>query len=124
MGQKDNFLQSESLSPTVDIDAFLKLDLRVGQILYAEPVEQSQAHLRLTVDLGESLGTRQILSRIAKHFSPSSVVGRKVVVLANLKPHIVLGHSSEGVLLAASDTKGNLELLSPGSVIAPGSRVK
>ncbi len=108
----------------IGIDEFGKVKLRVGQIMAAERIEKSEKLLKLQVDLGEERGPRQILSGIAKHYSPASLIGRKIVVVANLKPAKLMGELSEGMLLAASDDAGNLELVSPGAVIPPGSMVR
>lgn len=107
----------------VSIDQFSKIQLRVAQILEAERVEGSEKLVKLKVDLGEER-PRQILAGIAKHYAPDTLVGRKIVVVANLKPAKLMGQLSEGMLLAASDTQGNLELVSPGAVVPPGSVVR
>ncbi len=108
----------------ITIDQFSKVELRVGQILEAEKIEKSEKLLKLKVDLGEEKGPRQILSGIAKHYQPENLIGRKIVVVANLKPAKLMGQLSEGMLLAASDNNGNLELLSPGTTMTPGSIVR
>jgi len=107
----------------LSIDQFAKVQLRVGQILQAETIEKSEKLLKLKVDLGEAR-PRQILAGIAKYYTPEDLPGRKIVVVANLKPAKLMGQLSEGMLLAASDDKGNLELVSPGAVAAPGSAVR
>lgn len=106
----------------IEFDDFLKVDLRVGQILAAEPIEKSEKLLRLEVTVGED-EPRQIVAGIAKFHEPSNLVGRKVVVVANLKPAKLMGFVSEGMLLCASDEVVGLELLNPGDAVAPGSRV-
>ena len=108
----------------ISIDDFAKVQLRVGQIVAAERLEKSEKLVKLKVDLGEERGPRQILAGIAKHYAPESLLGRKIVVVANLKPAKLMGELSEGMLLAASDTIGNLELVSPGSVVSAGSVVR
>lgn len=108
----------------IGIDELAKVQLRVGQIVEAERVEKSEKLVKLKVDLGEERGPRQILAGIAKHYAPEALLGRKIVVVANLKPAKLMGQMSEGMLLAASDAHGNLELISPGGIIAPGSVVR
>ncbi|MFN8390938.1 MAG: methionine--tRNA ligase subunit beta [Bdellovibrionota bacterium] len=108
----------------ITIDYFSKVQLRVAQIVAAERVEGSEKLVKLKVDVGEPAGPRQILAGIAKHYVPDDLIGRKIVIVANLKPAKLMGQLSEGMLLAASDAAGNLELLSPGSVVAPGSVVR
>ena len=108
----------------ISVGDFSKVQLRVGQVLQAEKVEKSEKLLKLQVDLGEERPPRQILAGISKFYAPESLIGRKIVVVSNLKPAKLMGQLSEGMLLAASDDKGNLELISPGAVVAPGSTVR
>jgi methionyl-tRNA synthetase len=82
----------------IDYETFSKLDLRVGRILEAEPVPKSKNLLRLKVDIG--LETRQVLAGIAQHYAPASLVGKQVVVLANLQPRKLMGLESQGMVLA------------------------
>ncbi len=110
--------------PLISIDEFFKIKLKVGQILEAEKIPGSEKLLKLKVDLGEEKGPRQIVSGIAKHYEAETLVGRKIVVVANLKPAKLMGHMSEGMLLAASDDANNLELLFPGAAMVPGSEVR
>lgn len=106
----------------ISIDQFFESKLRVGQILEAERVEKSNKLVKLQVTLGEET-PRQILAGIGKHYTPEELIGRKIVVVANLKPAKLMGHESQGMLLAASDTAGNLELLTVAPTIPAGSKV-
>ncbi|MDX6693670.1 MAG: methionyl-tRNA synthetase [Blastocatellia bacterium] len=85
----------------IEIDDFAKVDLRVGEILTAERVPKSDKLLRFTIDLGEA-EPRQILAGIAEHYEPEKMIGRKVVVVANLKPRKLRGLESQGMVVAAS----------------------
>jgi methionyl-tRNA synthetase len=85
----------------IEITDFAKVDLRVGEILTAERVPKSDKLLRFTVDLGES-EPRQILAGIAEHYEAEKMIGRKVVIVANLKPRKLRGFESQGMILAAS----------------------
>jgi methionyl-tRNA synthetase len=85
----------------IEIGDFARVDMRVGQILTAERVPKSDKLLRFTVDLGEA-EPRQILAGIAEHYEPEKMVGRKVIVVANLKPRKLRGFESQGMILAAS----------------------
>ena len=107
----------------ISIDDFAKIQLKVGQILEAERVEKSEKLIRLLVDIGEHTENRQIVAGIAKHYNAEDLVGRKVAVVANLKPAKLMGLLSEGMLLAVSDEQGNLELVSVGNASKPGSRI-
>lgn len=92
---------------------FAKLDLRVGTVLSAAPVPKSEKLLCLQVDLGYE--KRQILSGIAAHFSVDDITGKKVVVVANLKPRKMLGLESKGMILFAEDREGVLRSVTPDS---------
>jgi methionyl-tRNA synthetase len=85
----------------IGIEDFAKVELRVAQILTAERVPKSDKLLRFTVDVGEAQ-PRQILAGIAEHYEPDTLVGRKIVVVANLKPRKLRGFESQGMVLAAS----------------------
>jgi methionyl-tRNA synthetase len=85
----------------IEIGDFSKIDLRVGEILTAERVPKSDKLLRFTVDLGEPT-PRQILAGIAEHYEPEKLIGRKVAIVANLKPRKLRGFESQGMVLAAS----------------------
>jgi len=85
----------------IEINDFAKVDLRVGQVLSAERVPKSDKLLLLQIDLGEEK-PRQILAGIAEYYAPEKMVGRKVVVVANLKPRKLRGYESEGMVVAAS----------------------
>lgn len=108
----------------ISYEDFAKVQLRVGQIVAAERIEKSEKLVKLQVDLGEAKGPRQILAGIAKFYQPEELIGRKIVVVANLKPAKLMGQMSEGMLLAASDDLGALELVSPGTLVPVGGTVR
>ena len=112
---------ASAVKPTIVYDDFAKLDLRVGSILAAEKVEKADKLLKLTVDLGYE--KRTIVSGIAQHFEPSAIVGRQVVVVANLAPRKMRGIESNGMILMAEDGGGKLHFVNPEDNIAPGSGV-
>jgi methionyl-tRNA synthetase len=85
----------------IDITDFTRVDLRVGEVLTAERIPKADKLLLLTVDIGEEK-PRQILAGIALYYSPEQLVGRKIAVVANLKPRKLRGYESQGMLLAAS----------------------
>jgi methionyl-tRNA synthetase len=85
----------------INIEDFARVDLRVGEIKTAEPVPKADKLLKFTIDLGESQ-PRQILAGIAKYYEPEKLVGRKVIVVANLAPRKLRGFESQGMILAAS----------------------
>ena len=105
----------------ISIDDFAKIDLRVATILTAERVPKTDKLMKLSVKIGDE--ERIIVSGIAQHYTEEQLVGRNVVVIANLKAAKLRGIESRGMLLAASDGQGNLVLAdAPG--IASGSKVK
>ncbi len=88
-------------SKFIEFDDFAKVDLRVGEVLEAENIEKSDKLLKLKVDLGEE-NPRQILAGMAKYYTPEEMVGKKIVVVANLKPRKMMGLESQGMVCAAS----------------------
>ena len=85
----------------IDITDFAKIDLRVGEVRTAERIPKADKLLLITVDIGEEK-PRQILAGIAQYYEPENLIGRKIVVVANLKPRKLRGYESQGMLLAAS----------------------
>ena len=106
---------------TIDISDFQKLDLRIAQIVSAERLQGADRLLRLNVDLGGE--ERQVVAGIAQSYAPEDLVGKQVVLLANLKPAKIRGVESQGMILAASDGE-RLSLVSPLTSMPAGSRVK
>ncbi len=107
----------------VTYDQFAALDLRVAVVRSAEPVPKADKLLRLSVDVGEG-EPRTIVAGIAQAYpDPQALVGRRVVVVANLAPRALRGITSHGMLLAAGEAP-NLSLVTVGDAVAPGTRVK
>jgi len=105
--------------PMITIDDFAKIDIRTGKVLTAEAVPKSAKLLKLSVDLGGEV--RQIVSGIAQFYQPEDLVGKEVVVLANLKPAKIFGIESNGMILAAGD---NASLLTPLKTVEPGTKIR
>lgn len=111
----------DELKPEITIDDFAKIDLRVATVIAAERVPKTDKLMKIQIKLGEE--ERTIVSGIAQYYEAEQLVGRNVIVVANLKPAKLRGIESRGMLLAASDGNGNLVLAdAPGMV--SGSRVK
>ncbi len=110
-------------SNLISIDHFAKVELRVAEILEAEPLPKSNKLLKLQVSLGEELGKRQILAGIAKHYSAEELIGRKIIIIANLQPAKLMGEESQGMLLAA-DGIDDIILLAPSKDAPLGARVR
>ena len=110
-----------NLKSEIQYDDFAKLDLRVATILSAEKVAKADKLLKLEVDLG--FEKRTIVSGIALHFSPADLVGKQVVVVANLAPRKLKGIESNGMILSAEDKNGKLHLVNPEQIINSGAGV-
>jgi methionyl-tRNA synthetase len=108
----------------ISIDDFIKVELRAGEILEAERVPKSDKLLRFMVDVGEEK-PRQILAGIAEHYEPETLIGKKVVVVANLKPRMLRGLESQGMVCAASVGDGDKPVLATfGEDVPNGARLK
>ncbi|HVF42437.1 MAG TPA: methionine--tRNA ligase [Pyrinomonadaceae bacterium] len=108
----------------ITIDDFVKVELKVGQVLTAERIPKSDKLLRFTVDVGEA-EPRQILAGIAEHYEPESLVGRKLVIVSNLKPRKLRGFESQGMVLAASvGEEGRPVLATFAEDVPNGARLK
>lgn len=105
----------------ITIDDFAKLDLRVVKVLEAEKVEGSDKLLKLRVEMGSE--TRQVVSGIAKHYTPESLIGKSVILVANLKPVKLKGIESQGMILAASNDS-SLVIATLDGLIDSGSKVR
>jgi len=95
----------------IGIDDFKKVELKVGKVLEAQRIEGSRKLIRLVVDLGSE--KRQIVAGLAERYAPETLVGKYVVVVANLQPRMLMGYESQGMLLATCDKPTLLTLLEP-----------
>lgn len=105
----------------ISIDDFAKVKMQIAKVLACEKVEKSDKLLKSTVQIGNE--TRTVVSGIAKFYTPEEMVGKKVVMITNLKPAKLRGILSEGMILCAEDADGNLKLLAPEGDIADGSGI-
>ncbi len=111
------------IAANIDYDQFAGLDLRVATILEAAKVPKADRLLQLTLDTG--VDRRTVLSGIAEHFAPEDVVGRQVVLLANLAPRTIRGVESQGMILMAENPEtGKLEFLQPGAALPAGATIR
>ncbi|PYN78636.1 MAG: methionine--tRNA ligase [Candidatus Rokuibacteriota bacterium] len=113
-------LTIEPAAPRIKIDEFGKVELRVAEIVAAEALPKSKKLLRLTVSLGEE--QRTVVAGIAEHYAPAELVGKKIVIVANLEPAKLMGIESNGMVLAAS-AGGKLAVLSLDRDLPPGAKV-
>jgi len=105
----------------INFEEFQKIDLRVGKIIEAEKIEGTDKLLKLKVDLGEE--KRQLVAGIAKFYQPEDLIGKEIVVVANLEPKTLRGVESQGMLLAA-DVEGKPVLLKPDQEVPPGTKIR
>jgi methionyl-tRNA synthetase len=113
---------SGASSPTISIDDFAKVDLRIAEILAAEHVEGADRLLKLTLFIGDE--TRTVFAGIKSAYDPADLAGRLTVMVANLAPRKMRFGESQGMVLAASDEGPGIFLLSPDTGATPGMRVK
>ena len=120
---KNSPAPEESKEPElITIDDFKKVQLRTATVISAERVPKSEKLLKLQVDTG--MDKRQILAGIGKFYTPEEMVGKSVVVVVNLQPAKLMGHQSQGMLLAANTAEGGLALVTPESVVPAGAEVR
>ena len=107
--------------PEITYDEFAKMQFQVGEIIACEAVPKSKKLLCSKVRIGSQV--KQIVSGIKQHYSAEEMVGKKVMVLVNLKPATLAGVLSEGMLLCAEDAEGNLALLTPEKTMPSGAEI-
>ncbi|MCR5008873.1 MAG: methionine--tRNA ligase [Oribacterium sp.] len=103
----------------ITYDDFAKIEFRVGKILHAEEVKKSKKLLKFRVQVGSE--TRTILSGIKKAYKPEDLVGKRVMIVANLAPRMIAGEESQGMIIAAEDDDENIALMTPMSKMPSGS---
>ena len=120
--KKENAILFEAQKEEISIDEFAKIDIRTAKILEAERIPKADKLLKLKLDLGYEI--RTVASGIAEHFSPDEIIGKEVLILANLAPRTIRGVESRGMILMASDPNGKLSFVSPQSGWNSGMIVK
>ena len=123
--KKENIIKNfkpEPVAETIDIDTFAKADLRVGTVLDCQKVKKAKKLLQFSIDDGTG-NPRTILSGIAEHYDPATLVGKQVVYIANLAPRKICGIESEGMILSAVNADGSLTVISPFSASTPGAKI-
>lgn len=120
---KQDSEQQEDEKQIVNFDDFMKLDLRVAEVVRCEKVENADKLLKLQVDLGKE--KRQVISGIAEHYQPDELIGKKVICVTNLKPVKLRGEMSEGMILSGENpNNGKLSLATVDSSLPNGSVVE
>ncbi len=115
----ENAQPQEEKTPEITFDDFVKVQLRVGEIIACEKVPKKDKLLKETVKFGEEI--RTVVSGIAEHYTPEEMVGKKVVFVANLAPRKIAGIVSEGMILCAEDENGKLSLVAPEKDVPSGT---
>lgn len=106
----------------IGIDDFAKVDFRVAEVVKAEKHPKADKLLVLTLNVGDH--TRQVVSGIAQYYTPESLVGKKLVLVANLKPAVLRGVESQGMILAGEDAQGRIVVITPEQDLPPGAKVR
>lgn len=108
----------------IDFDDFLKVDIRVGTVIRAEPFpEARKPAIKLWVDFGEEIGTRKTSAQITVHYTPDELVGRQVMAVVNFPPRQIGPFMSEVLVLGVPDAEGSIVLLSPDQEVPSGGRM-
>jgi methionyl-tRNA synthetase len=106
----------------IGIDDFAKVEFRVAEVIKAEKHPKADKLLVLTLNVGDY--TRQVVSGIAQYYTPESLIGRKLVLVANLKPATLRGVESQGMILAGEDEKGKIVVVTPEQDLPPGAKIR
>ena len=119
-GEEETVIDIDA-KPEITFDDFEKMQFQVGEIISCEAVPKSKKLLCSQVKIGSQV--KQIVSGIRKHYTPEEMVGKKVMVLVNLKSAKLAGVLSEGMLLCAEDAEGNLALMTPEKAMPAGAEI-
>ena len=112
------------MSDLASIDDFLRLDIRVGVVVSAEPFpEARKPAIKLVIDLGPELGQKRSSAQITRHYRPDQLIGRQVLVVANLPPRRVGAFDSEVLTLGVPDAGGEVVLIRPDWDVPPGGKL-
>jgi len=114
--------EPQSANGLIGIDDFAKFDFRVAEVVKAEKHPKADKLLVLTLNVGDH--TRQVVSGIAQYYTPESLVGKKLVLVANLKPVVLRGVESQGMILAGEDDQGRIVVITPEQDLPPGAKVR
>ena len=116
--------QPSERSGEIGIEDFQKVDIRVGRVLSAEPLEGARKPAyKLRIDFGPEIGVKQSSAQITQNYTPEQLVGRLVMGVVNFPPRRIAGFKSEVLTLGVDDTQGNVVLLTPERDVPLGSRL-
>jgi methionyl-tRNA synthetase len=123
LGKPEAVNEKEAVkSELISYDDFMKTKLKVAEVLSAEKITKSKKLMKLRVMLDD--GERQLVAGIAEHYSPEDLIGKKVVIVANLQPAKIMGEESNGMILAVEKESGGLQVLLVDNSVKNGTRVK
>ncbi|MBI3631872.1 MAG: methionine--tRNA ligase subunit beta [Candidatus Vogelbacteria bacterium] len=110
------------IKPAISFDDFSRIDLRVGTIISADDLEESNKLIKLVVDIG--IEKRQIIAGVKKYYKVEDLVGKQVLIIANLESKSLAGYESQGMLLAANNEEGGPVILMPEKEVVDGAIIK
>ncbi len=115
---------TDSIAETISFDDFLKVDIRVGRIIEAEPFpEARKPAFKMKIDFGDGIGIKKSSAQITKHYRLDELVGRQVLAVVNFPPRQIGPVMSEVLTLGVPDEDGEVVLLQPGHDVPPGGRL-
>ncbi|MEL6196236.1 MAG: tRNA-binding protein [Pseudomonadota bacterium] len=111
-------------SDQISFDDFLKVDIRAGRVVRAEPFpEARKPALKLWIDFGPEIGERKTSAQITEHYTPEALIGRMIMAVVNFPPRQIGPFMSEVLTLGCSDAHGHIVLLAPDQAVPPGARM-
>jgi tRNA-binding protein len=111
-------------SPPIGFDDFMKVDIRVGEIVAAEPFpEARKPAIKLVIDFGEGIGRKKSSAQITRHYAPEALIGRQVLAVVNFPPRQIGKFMSEVLTLGVPDADGEVVLIGPGHAVPRGGRL-
>ena len=116
--------RDDPAAPTIEVDAFLEVDIRVGTVVAAEPFpEARKPALKLSIDFGPAIGVKRSSAQITEHYAPGDLVGRQVAAVVNFPPRQIGKMRSEVLTLGFADANGAVVLFAPDRTVPNGSRL-
>ena len=108
----------------ITFDDFLKVDIRVGRVIRAEPYpEARKPAIKMWIDFGPEIGEKRTSAQVTAHYTPEKLVGRQVMGVVNFPPRQIGKFMSEGLVLGASDAEGGIVLIAPDQEVSEGERM-